>query len=259
MICTAGYQAGWTVDQLRSEAERLDAWLIDIRHTPWSQRPDMRGVNLRRALPERYVHVAELGNRNHANGGAIELVDASHGAARIAKALTLKPAVILLCGCRNAWACHRSVAAELVAGATGHRVEHLEPPIGDGCIKAISVCQPWAWLIIYGGKDIENRDWGTGYRGLLAIHASKGMTRAEYEDAADFAEVNGVTVPAKKDLVLGAIIGTVRLVACVRRSESPWFCGDYGLELANPRPLRQLVPAKGMLGLWDWIPPGGGG
>lgn len=25
-------------------------------------------------------------------------------------------------------------------------------------MKAISVRQPWAWLIIHGGKDIENRD-----------------------------------------------------------------------------------------------------
>lgn len=38
-------------------------------------------------------------------------------------------------------------------------------------MRAITVRQPWAWAIARGGKDIENRSWGTSYRGLLAIHA----------------------------------------------------------------------------------------
>ena len=42
---------------------------------------------------------------------------------------------------------------------------------------AISVRQPWAWAIVHGGKDIENRDWkasnpGLRFRGAVAIHAS---------------------------------------------------------------------------------------
>jgi hypothetical protein len=48
------------------------------------------------------------------------------------------------------------------------------------CI-ALSIRQPWAWLILHAGKDIENRDWPTKYRGPFLIHASKGMTRDEYE------------------------------------------------------------------------------
>src|ERR1051326_1498970 len=40
-------------------------------------------------------------------------------------------------------------------------------------VKALSVRQPWAWLIIYGGKDIENRDWPTSHRGPTLIHAGK--------------------------------------------------------------------------------------
>jgi len=40
---------------------------------------------------------------------------------------------------------------------------------------ALSVRQPWAWLLL-NGKDIENRDWYTKYRGPLAIHASKGIS-----------------------------------------------------------------------------------
>jgi len=56
---------------------------------------------------------------------------------------------------------------------------------------ALSVRQPWAWAIIHAGKDIENRSWqavnhGLRQRGRIAIHAAKGMTRDEYEDAANF-------------------------------------------------------------------------
>ncbi|WP_234838619.1 ASCH domain-containing protein [Sinorhizobium meliloti] len=38
---------------------------------------------------------------------------------------------------------------------------------------AISIMQPWAWLIVNGHKDIENRDWPTKSRGPVAIHAGK--------------------------------------------------------------------------------------
>lgn len=47
-------------------------------------------------------------------------------------------------------------------------------------MKALSIRQPWAWLIVNGFKDIENRSWDTKYRGLVLIHASKGMTKDQY-------------------------------------------------------------------------------
>ena len=37
--------------------------------------------------------------------------------------------------------------------------------------KALSIQQPWAWLIVNDHKDIENRDWRTHYRGPVLIHA----------------------------------------------------------------------------------------
>lgn len=40
-------------------------------------------------------------------------------------------------------------------------------------MKALTVKQPWAGLIIAGGKDIENRTWRTSYRGRVLIHAAK--------------------------------------------------------------------------------------
>lgn len=40
-------------------------------------------------------------------------------------------------------------------------------------MKALSIRQPWAWLIANGHKDIENRTSHTNFRGDFLIHASK--------------------------------------------------------------------------------------
>lgn len=36
--------------------------------------------------------------------------------------------------------------------------------------RVLSVHGPWAWSIIYAGKDIENRSWSTPHRGTILIH-----------------------------------------------------------------------------------------
>lgn len=51
---------------------------------------------------------------------------------------------------------------------------------GRTSIKALSIRQPWAWLILWAGKDIENRSRRFHFRGRFLIHASAGMTRNEY-------------------------------------------------------------------------------
>ena len=40
-------------------------------------------------------------------------------------------------------------------------------------MKVLSIRQPWAWLIMTGLKDVENRTWNTDFRGQFAIHASR--------------------------------------------------------------------------------------
>jgi hypothetical protein len=42
-------------------------------------------------------------------------------------------------------------------------------------MKVLTIKNPWAYLIVYCGKDIENRTWETKYRGPLLIHASRSM------------------------------------------------------------------------------------
>lgn len=121
-------------------------------------------------------------------------------------------------------------------------------------MKALSVRQPWAWLLIHGGKDIENRDWHTKYRGPLAIHASKSMTRDEYFDAVELARKFDPDLvrrmPRRDELIKGAVIGTVYLRDCVTVSPSPWFFGIYGFEVDTPVQI-EPVYVNGKLGLWE--------
>lgn len=122
-------------------------------------------------------------------------------------------------------------------------------------MKALSIRQPWAWLILYAGKDIENRNWPTAFRGPCLIHAAKGMTRREYEAAMDWVlDEPGinlcVVLPEFGKLKRGGIVGEVEIVDCVQRSDSPWFTGPYGFVLRNPKPL-PLREVRGMLGFFD--------
>lgn len=125
--------------------------------------------------------------------------------------------------------------------------------------KAISIRQPWAWAIINAGKDIENRDWITPYRGPVAIHAAKGMTLGEFDGfIRTIHHVSlsrpfppGSTVPHSASLEKGGIVGVADIVDCVESSESPWFFGRYGFVLRNVRPV-DFIPVKGALGFFDW-------
>lgn len=123
---------------------------------------------------------------------------------------------------------------------------------------ALSVRQPWAHAIIHFGKDIENRSWqavnhGLRQRGRIAIHAAKGMTKAEYEEARDFIDRKGWTTPDPHALFRGGIIGSVEVVDVVSRHDSSWFFGPRGLVLRDPRPC-PFVPALGALGYFRWEP-----
>lgn len=137
-----------------------------------------------------------------------------------------------------------------------------------GPLLALSIRQPWASLIIKAGKNIENRSWPTKFRGRILVHAAKGMTRSEHEDAISFA-VGAIRADPKNkggqmrtlrelgfsfdDLPRGGIIGSVEIVGCVQDSESPWFMGPHGFVLRDPQPL-PFQPLKGALGFFS-VPP----
>lgn len=120
---------------------------------------------------------------------------------------------------------------------------------------ALSIRQPWAWLILNAGKDIENRDWKTTFRGNCLIHASKSGTRRDYDEAIDFLVDRGLDrlqsdLPALDQLEKGGIVGAVEIIGCTDNSESPWFIGEHGFILRNPKPL-PFIAYKGRLGFFN--------
>jgi hypothetical protein len=130
-------------------------------------------------------------------------------------------------------------------------------------VKILTVQQPWAWAIIHGGKDIENRTQAWSYRGPLAIHA--GLAKPEKGNLASAIHrlAHGSEVPT--ELVFGAVIGIVELVDvhashdCVVTlpNGSPGYCSLWAhpncvhLKVTDAQPLRTPIPAaRGRLGLW---------
>lgn len=129
----------------------------------------------------------------------------------------------------------------------------LLPPVPKGW-RCLSIRQPWAYLILHGGKDVENRSWPTSFRGRLLIHASGGMTKREWKYARDYAIWQcgyDKPFPAYESLHRGGIVGWVELVSCVESSTSPWFEGPYGFLLRNPQPL-EFTPCRGQLGFFTY-------
>jgi hypothetical protein len=122
--------------------------------------------------------------------------------------------------------------------------------------RALSIMQPWAWLIVNGYKDIENRDWPTNFRGQVCIHAGKKRDASAWEDAT--AGVHPVTGELASHFDhdrtidrLGGIVGVAEIVGCVNTSPSEWFVGRYGFVIRNARPI-EFIPVKGALGFFDW-------
>lgn len=148
-------------------------------------------------------------------------------------------------------------------------------------MKALTLTQPWATLVAKGRKKIETRSWNTNYRGLLAIHAAKGFPSwAQQECYTNF------FLPALFDdydgrwqsLPTGAIVATCELIATQKIDEMDlikgrrgwskgsfiWYAseqekafGDYSIGrymwfLENIKMLREPIPARGALGLWEW-------
>ena len=136
-------------------------------------------------------------------------------------------------------------------------------------MKALTVKHPWAWAIIDGGKDVENRSRRTSYRGRILIHAGKAMdfdafTFPAFERAANEYGTRGVG-PFEKineiDLsTCGMVLGAIDLIDCHHADDcrdTVGFCSAWAMEhsyhwvLANPLPFETPFPAKGMLGIWN--------
>ena len=140
-------------------------------------------------------------------------------------------------------------------------------------MKALSIWQPWASLIISGKKKIETRSWPAPYsiRGTRIAIASTKSIRAEQRRAAaeDTFRLHyaGTGLPAMEDLPMGCVLGTVVVEDC--REIDPEFMqeldeqedafgwydpGRFAWFLRAPEPMAMPVAARGGQGLWNWYP-----
>ncbi|MCY4030078.1 MAG: hypothetical protein OXH75_27685 [Acidobacteria bacterium] len=128
--------------------------------------------------------------------------------------------------------------------------------------KCLSVRQPYAWAIIKGAKDIENRDRMSYYVGRLYIHAGKKERTDRIDDCVAMVAKH-FAVPVSEMLDdyhrhvrhgRGAIIGSVHMFGCARHHESAWFTGKYGYMFRDPKPLRKPIPCDGSPSFFNFTP-----
>lgn len=124
---------------------------------------------------------------------------------------------------------------------------------------AVSIRQPFAWAILRGGKNIENRSRRLNHRGLLMVHASQQYAaagaRGLVEHLAHPVQLPTPGLPGGDVAIeFGALIGAVQVVGCHTGCGggcSPWAePGLAHLELADPIVLTRPVPVPGRLGRW---------
>lgn len=148
-------------------------------------------------------------------------------------------------------------------------------------MRVLTVRQPWAEAIIWGGKDVENRPRNIAgdYRGPVAIHS--GLRQPKPDEWNQFAErfpeamsAMALNVPWEQK-EFGVILGVVELIDVHHTTKStvprrlgapvcwdmitgvgalcsPWaesMADGWHLRLANARPLRDPIPFTGALGL----------
>ncbi len=112
---------------------------------------------------------------------------------------------------------------------------------------ALSIQQPWAWLIVNGYKPVENRDWPTKARGTIGIHAGKKFDAEGYSIVRR--EFPTIPLPKPEAFLKGGIVGMANLTDCVTDHPSPFFTGKFGFVFGAAEPL-PFTPCRGMLGFF---------
>ena len=115
-------------------------------------------------------------------------------------------------------------------------------------MKAITIKQPWAFLIVHGIKDIENRTWACPWKYIghrVLIHASeKPVEMRNPNSVFTKAQWNSLPIEFQRKIICAegivnsAIIGSVEIIGCSINPPSKWA----------PEP----IPAKGKLSFWEY-------
>ena len=124
-------------------------------------------------------------------------------------------------------------------------------------MKCLSICQPFANLIIEGKKTIELRKWNTKFRGEFLVHAPQKIRLNDCK-----------RLKIQSELTIGAIIGKVELLEVkeylsasqIRKDSKRHLASNdmdenkYGFILQNPKRLRVPIPCNGRLNFFEFKP-----
>lgn len=264
-IYLVGYSLyAMVVKSLMSDHRRL---LIDTRYKPVSSIAGWNETQLKSIYGERYRPAgAFLGNVNHDKEGAdIKIANIKTGIYGLQKYLDKGHDLVLICGCRNYHTCHLAVIRQAIQkDVPSARVLVAGHDPMPGFIGALSLSQPFAdWVmnpqlfesIGLPPKLIENRDWTTGYRGPLLIHASKTFeSRAlEYwsQKLGDTDRMKIVFSRQNYNYPAGQILGSVELVDAVAKSDDIWHvAGQHAFILERPERFPSGIFWRGSPGIF---------
>lgn len=95
--------------------------------------------------------------------------------------------------------------------------------------RALSIKQPWCWLIMNYKKDIEVRTWNTLFRGYFALHASKIFDDEGFEYLTSI-----LSIPSPEEYQKGVICGYAYLYDVKKFEDKNTFILFKDRHLNNP-------------------------
>jgi hypothetical protein len=124
-------------------------------------------------------------------------------------------------------------------------------------MKAITLWQPWASLVVYGYKTVEYRTHDR-FRHLVgsrvAIHAGMQDDPAIAKIRERYPQVDWQALLMPRGVVMGtAVVISVEPAQGVAQAGQPLFA----YKLKDVERYEAFYPAKGRQGVWGWFPPEG--
>lgn len=135
-------------------------------------------------------------------------------------------------------------------------------------MRAITVQQPWAGLLVLGIKKCETRSWNTKYRGKIAIHSSAKLPKEGAALLQELCEMFPDTFSLdsrayKMCTTLGCVLGRVQIEdsrstnGMKPMNAGEEMLGDFSPNrfywwCINPETYLTPIPAIGQLSIWEW-------
>ncbi len=124
-------------------------------------------------------------------------------------------------------------------------------------MKALTIKEPWASVIINGYKKYEFRSWKTNYRGKILIHTSLNVEKNMLDRFKDY------NIKYQPGYIIGEAILTDCILVDSKFNEylkelNPVVYAKsnhvekYAWKLENIKKYDKPIPCKGKLGLWNY-------